>query len=122
VPPPLDPSDVDTLVVPAREEGFKEVFLGEQMWGPIRIHESMLPKIRYVAAYQVPPVSAITHVAEVERIEPWGPSSKYMVYFKGPAQPVGPIPTRDTSVITPIGNRYTSFARLCRAHTLEEAL
>jgi hypothetical protein len=117
--PALDPHDVDTLVVPAREEGFREVFLGEQMWGPVRIPESMIDKIRYIAGYQVAPVSAITHVAEVDRIEPWSGSSKYTIYFKGPAQKMGPIHS-STNGSTPAGNRYTSFARLCRAHTLEE--
>jgi len=120
-PPPLDPIDIDTLVVPAREEGLKEVFLNEQMWGPVSIPESMLSRIRFIAAYQVAPVSAITHIAEVERIEPWGVSSKYAVYFKAPAQTLGPIPARDASAVRPTGNRYTSFARLCRAHALEDA-
>jgi hypothetical protein len=31
----------------------------------------MIPKIKYIASYQVSPVSAITHYAEVESIEPW---------------------------------------------------
>jgi len=43
----------DTVVVPAREEGFQRVFLGENQWQAIRISPAMKEKIRYVAAYQV---------------------------------------------------------------------
>ena len=49
--PAIDPSEIDTIVVPAREDGFRETFLGENMWRAIRIHSSMIPKIRYLAAY-----------------------------------------------------------------------
>jgi hypothetical protein len=36
----------------------------------------MIPGIRYIAAYQVAPVSAITHVAEVADIQPLEKSNK----------------------------------------------
>ena len=67
----IDPSEIDTIVAPARSEGFHEVFLGKNRWYAIRIQSSMKPKIHYIAVYQVAPVSAITHVAEVADIEPW---------------------------------------------------
>jgi len=119
--PLLDPSELDTIVVPAREEGFNTVFLGENMWRAIRIHESMIPRIRYAAAYQVAPVSAITHVAEVDRIERWKDTQKYAIYFKGSAQAVGPIRwVPDGRVMAPQNSRYTSFARLRAAHTLDD--
>jgi len=35
----------------------------------IRISSSMLNRIKYIAAYQVAPISAITHLAEVAKIE-----------------------------------------------------
>jgi hypothetical protein len=119
--PAIDPAELDTIIVPARKEGFNQLFLHEHMWRPVRIHESLLPRIRYIAGYQSAPISAITHVAEVERIEPFDGPGNYAVYFKGPAQEVGPIyPVPNGGSSPPTGNRYTSFARLCRAHTLEE--
>jgi hypothetical protein len=48
-----------------------------------RIH--MLPKIKYIAAYRTQPISAITHVAPVARIEPYGESGKYKLIFTGDA-------------------------------------
>jgi hypothetical protein len=47
----IDASEVDTIVVPAREEGFQDVFLGENRWYAIRIHGTMRPQIKYIAAY-----------------------------------------------------------------------
>ena len=60
----------DTVIVPAQSEGFEKVFLGEDCWYAIRISGGMLDKIKYIAAYQTQPVSAITHYAAVDRIEP----------------------------------------------------
>ena len=65
------------VVVPAQEEGFKDVFLGEHRWRAIRISGGMLQRIKYVAAYQTKPVSAVTHYAPVASIEPYGEEGKY---------------------------------------------
>lgn len=61
---------VDIIVVPAREEGFKEVFLGENEWRLVWIHGGMICRSRYVAAYQVDPISATTHISPVKEIAP----------------------------------------------------
>ena len=119
--PAIDPTEIDTIVVPAREEGFKETFIGENMWRAVRIHSSMQPKLKYVAAYQIAPVSAITYVAEVSHIEPWKDTGKYALYFKGPAQKINPIPlVPGGEVSAPQASRYTSFARLQQAKTLDD--
>ncbi|HYV95304.1 MAG TPA: hypothetical protein VE978_26245 [Chitinophagales bacterium] len=81
----------DTIVVPAREDGFKRQFLGNNQWFAIRIGAAMKERIKYIAAYQVAPISAITHVAEVEAIVPYENTGKYMVKFKGPAKEIEPI-------------------------------
>ncbi|MEL7406668.1 MAG: GIY-YIG nuclease family protein, partial [Cyanobacteria bacterium J06558_2] len=62
----------DTVIVPAQREGFERVFLGENCWHAIRIGGGMLDQIKYIAAYQTAPISAITHVAPVDKIEPYG--------------------------------------------------
>ena len=48
--PAADIGELDTIVVPAREEGFQETFLGENRWYAIRIHSSMIPQIKHIAA------------------------------------------------------------------------
>lgn len=118
----LDPAELDTIVVPAREDGFKETFLGEDRWYAIRIHSSMIPKIRYIAAYQIAPISAITYVAEVESIEQWRETNKYVVNFTDPAKKIGPISLIPRNKVKALqAPRYTSYTRLKAAKTLDEA-
>ena len=83
--------DIDTVVIPAREDGFNDVFLGEQRWYAIRVQSTIQPKIKYIAAYQVAPVSAITHIAPIKSIEPWEDTGKLVVNFTEAAQEIGPI-------------------------------
>jgi len=46
----------DTVVVPEQEEGFQEVFIGEDCWYAIRISGGMLQRIKYIAAYRTVPL------------------------------------------------------------------
>jgi|LSQX01.2.fsa_nt_gb hypothetical protein len=119
--PSTDPDELDTIVVPAREEGFQEVFIGEKCWYEIRISSAMLNKIKYIAAYQVAPVSAVTHIAEVERIEKYKDSNKYIVYFKDDAQPIKKIKLSGKGKgKAPQSPRYTSYAKLQEAKTISD--
>lgn len=74
------------IIVPAREEGFEKVFLGEQRWYEVRIAGDKLDKIHYCAAYVTHPTSAITHIAPVDRIESFGESGKFQIIFSEPAR------------------------------------
>lgn len=118
----IDPSDMDTIVVPAKEDGFNDVFIKEKCWHSIRIHSSMIPRIEYIAAYQSAPVSAITHFAKVLRIEQWKDSNKYILIFEESAEPIGPIGLVSNGVVkAPQAPRYTSIKRLRNATSLDNA-
>lgn len=107
------PDDRDTVVVPALEDGFRRVFLGENCWHSIRIGGGMLQRIKYIAAYQSAPVSAVTHYARVERIEPYGDEGKYRLLFADSAKPLpSPIPFADAPIGSMQGPRYTSLTKL----------
>lgn len=111
----------DTIIVPAREEGFAKVFLGENSWYYIRIGGGMLPKIKYIAAYQSAPISAVTHYAPVERIEPYGDGRKFRVIFAQPAKPLGtPIPFAGAAAGSMQGIRYTQLSKLLTAKKVTE--
>lgn len=125
--------DVDTIVVPAREDGFQAVFLGENCWYAIQVDAAMMGRIKYIAAYRVAPVSAVTHIAPVKsfevwekfealkKIEPWRRGTKYVVNFAAPARKIGPISlVRGGCVKPPQGIRYASRRKLLRAKTLDE--
>lgn len=112
--------EIDTIVVPAREEGFEEVFLAGS-WYAIRISASMLDKIKYIAAYHVAPVSAITHYGEVASIEKWKDTNKYIVYMKEPPQKITPINLdKDKKGVAPQAPRYTSLARMLKSKVISE--
>ena len=118
----MDVADVNTIVVPARLEGFKETFLNEKRWYAVRIHASMKPYIKYIAAYQVAPVSAITYLAEVQSIEPWQDTHKFVLNFSASPQPIGPIKLqKDGKVHALQAARYTNREKLKSAKTLDDA-
>lgn len=74
--PAVDKGALDTVIVPAQQQGFQKTFLGENCWYAIRIAGGMMPKIKYIAAYRTQPESAITHYAPVSSIEPYGEGRK----------------------------------------------
>jgi len=120
--PLLPLEDCDTIVVPANEDGFNEAFIGENCWYQIRISSSMLSRIKYIAAYQTAPISAITHFAEVARIEKYKDTNKYIIFFKEPAKEFGPIKLsgKKKSGRAPQSPRYTSYRLLMKAKTLND--
>jgi hypothetical protein len=120
--PVASSADDVVVVVPAQEEGFKAVFLGEHRWRAIRISGGKLQQIRYVAAYQTKPVSAVTHYAPVATIEPYGEEGKYQLIFSGPAVEIGPIPLADAPAGLMQGTRYTTFGKLMNAKKLMDLL
>ena len=79
----------------------------------------MIPRIKYIAGYQVAPVSAITHVAEVSSIEHWKDSNKYIVNFKNKAKKIKPIKIGKRSGAAPQSPRYTSFEKIKSSKDLD---
>jgi hypothetical protein len=119
---PRDRSGIDTVVVPAREEGFNEVFLGEDRWYSVRIHPSMIPQLKYVAVYRKAPLSAITHYAPIRSIEAWKNTGKVVINFAAPAQEINPLKLGKEGRVKQLQNlRYTNFEKLRTATSLDEA-
>lgn len=111
----------DTIIVPAQEEGFRRVFLGENRWSAIRIGAAMKERIRYIAAYQIRPISAVTHIGAVKEIRPYQDTGKYEVIFEGPAEKITPIPLGEPKN-SPQGPVYAEKGVLLNAKKLEDAL
>jgi hypothetical protein len=113
--------EIDTVVVPARQDGFESTFLAEHCWYAVRINGAVRPQIQFVAAYQVSPISAITYYAPVKSIEPYGDEGKSIIYFDEPAKNIGPIAmAKDGKVKTFQNLRYTTIDRLLNAKNLDE--
>lgn len=110
----------DTIIVPAQEDGFNRVCIGENQWYAIRIGAAMRARIKYIAAYQVVPISAITHIAEIKEIVPHKDTGKFLVTFKGPAKEIKPIPIKESKNSSQ-GPIYAEFENLIKAKSVEEA-
>lgn len=116
------PQSFDTIVVPAQEDGFNEVFLGEDCWYAIKIQAKYIPQIKYIAGYVTAPTSAITHIAEVATITSYEGTGKYIVKFKAPAEKIGPIPLADGGIaVVPRSPRYAKREKLIAAKKLADA-
>lgn len=109
---------LNTIIVPAQEEGFKDVFLSKHCWYAVRIGGGKLKDIKYIAAYQTSPISAITHFAEVESIEPYGDGGKYKLNFVKPANLIGPIKFGNALKGMMQSTRYTTYEKLTSAKEL----
>jgi hypothetical protein len=111
----------DMLIVPAKEDGFKRVFLGENRWWAVRISRKYLSQVRYICAYQTAPISAVTYWAEVDKIEPYGDKGKYQLFFKGKAQKMEyPLKYENIPQGFMQGIRYTNYAIFKKARTLKD--
>ena len=111
----------DTLVVPAQREGFESAFLGSHAWWAIRIAAKHREHLKWIAAYQVAPVSAVTHVAPIERLEPYGDEGKFKVVFAGPPSPLQRIiPFGNAPSGAMQGVRYTTRSQLLEARTVKD--
>lgn len=113
--------ELDTIVVPAQAEGFQTAFINSNSWWSIRISSSMVDRIKYIAAYQVAPISAITHMAEVAKIEKYKDTNKYIVFFKDPAKEISHV-ILDTKKkgTAPQAPRYTTYVKLMKAKVLSD--
>jgi hypothetical protein len=113
----------DTVIVPAQREGFERAFVGANAWWAIRIAEKHRANLRWIAAYQVLPVAAITHLAEIDHLEPYGDAGKFKIVFKGPATALAKtIPYGDAPPGAMQGPRYTTKAMLLAAKSVKDLM
>lgn len=111
----------DTIVVPAKEDGFKSVFLEEDMWYSVSIYDGRIDYIKYIAVYRISPIKKITHYALVDRIEdsPYD-AKKKIIYFNGKAnkltKPI--ILGKDKNAFQ--RSRYTTYSKLMDAKTTDD--
>jgi hypothetical protein len=119
-----EPKDVkDTVIVPAQREGFERAFIGSHAWWAIRIAEKHQANLKWIAVYQVAPVAAITHIAEIDHVEPYGDAGKFKVVFKGPPLLLkNPVPYGDAPSGAMQGPRYTTRAALLEAKRIRDLM
>jgi hypothetical protein len=113
----------DTIVVPAQQENFQKMFIDGNYWHHVRIAKERILKreLKFIAVYQVAPVAAITHIAEIaDFIKSDSDPGKYVVHFKAAATAIRPIVRLKGSRKNIQRSCYTSRERLLAAKTLDE--
>ncbi|MBD3280490.1 hypothetical protein GF389_03115 [Candidatus Dojkabacteria bacterium] len=113
-----DIKDLDTIVCPARPDGFKMAFKGQKAWWAVRISSSMLSQLKYIAMYEGSPVSAIRWAGKIQAIKPYEDTGKYKIHLSEIFK-VGPVKMKKANN-APQGTRYTNFHLLEHSRTLEE--
>jgi len=111
-----DIDDIDTMVAPAREEGFKRVFKEQKQWYAVRIASSIIPKLKYLAMYEVSPISAIRWIGKIESIQPYEDTGKFRIYLSE-IEKIEPIKLGNPNN-APYGPRYTTYELLKKAKDL----
>lgn len=112
--------DFDTVVCAAFEDGFKHAYLENNAWWEIRLSQKARENLKYLAIYEKAPVAHISHYAEIERIEPYKETGKYILYLKN-KKTVKPIKLgRDKKGEAPQAPRYTTLSKLLSAKTVGE--
>lgn len=104
-----------------RKEGFEKVFLGENRWYAIRVGAAMKNRVKWIAAYQKLPISAITYIAKIKEIRPYKNTGKYEVLFEEPAEKIKPIKLTDPNK-SPQGPVYAEYDKLKSAQSIDELL
>lgn len=111
----------DTIVCAAREDGFKNAFLDEKAWWAIRLNPKTIFKIKYIAMYQVAPVSKITYYGKVSKILLYEDTGKYKIYLEGdPKKLDKPVGIGANPHLKPQAPRYTLLEKILVAKNLDD--
>lgn len=112
--------ELDTVVTPEHENGFSR---WQENWCFCRkIPYEKKDQIKFIAVYRIAPVSAITHIAEVEAFEPRDDNEDWVfVRFAGePMQLPKPIARKPGGLPGIRTRRYANRQRLLAANNLDE--
>ena len=110
--------DIDTIIAPARADGHKKAFIDQKAWWAVRISSSVIPKLKYLAMYEVAPASEIKWMGEIQSIKSYEDTGKYIIYLSK-IYKIPPIKLGKPN-LAPFGPRYTTYELIKNAKTLED--
>lgn len=114
---------VDTIVCPAREDGFKEAFLDKSAWWAIRLSPSLIPQLKWIAMYESKPVKAIRWVGKIQGngIKPYKNTGKYIISVEKKSKVYPPINLdANKKGVAPQSPRYTTHEKLKKAKHISD--
>lgn len=113
-------AEFDTVVCAAYPEGFKEAYVDKNAWWAIRLSQESREKLKYLAMYQKSPIASISHYAEIEKIEPYKDTGKFIVYVKN-KQTIRPLGLgKGKPGDAPQSPRYTTLKHLLKAKQISD--
>ena len=116
----VDAVEFDTVVCAAYPDGFKDAYLDKSAWWAIRLSQAAREQLKYLAIYEKSPVAHISHYAEIDRIEPYKDSGKYIVYLKN-KKTIKPIKLGQARHgDAPQSPRYTTLEHLLKAKKITD--
>jgi hypothetical protein len=115
-----DSAEFDTIVCAAFEDGFKHAYLDNDAWWEIRLSQKAREQLRYLAIYEKLPVAAVRHYAEIDRIEPYKDTGKFILYLKN-KQTLPQIKLdRGKKGVAPQSPRFTTHEKLLKAKKVSD--
>lgn len=112
--------DFDTVVCAAFEEGFNHAYVKNNAWWSIRLSQQAREKLKYLAIYEKSPIAHISHYAEIDRIEPYKDSGKYILHLKK-KKTIKPIKLgKGKKGEAPQAPRYTTIEKLLKSKSVYE--
>jgi hypothetical protein len=116
----IEDVEFDTIVCAAFEDGFRHAYVENDAWWAIRLSQKAREQLRYLAIYEKLPVAAVRHYADIDRIEPYKDSGKFIVYLKN-KKTVSPIELdKGKKGIAPQSPRFTTLNKLLKAKKVSE--
>ena len=110
--------EFDTVVCAAFPEGFQKAYIQKSAWWAIRLSQKAREQLKYLAIYEKSPIGAIRNIAEIERIEPYEDTGKFIVYLKNKKK-ISPV-KYDAPGSAPQSPRFTTYEKLLKSKTLSE--
>jgi hypothetical protein len=112
--------EFNMVVCAAFEDGFKHAYMENNAWWAIRLSQEAREKLKYLAIYEKAPVAHINHYAEIDRIEPYKDTGKYILFLKN-KKTVKPIKLgTGKRGEAPQAPRYTTLEKLLSAKSVSE--
>ena len=112
--------EFDTIVCPAFEDGFKQAYVNGNAWWAIRVSQKAREQLRYLAIYEKSPIAAVRNYAEIDRIEPYKDSGKFIVHLKN-KKTISPIELdKGKKGVAPQSSRFTTLNKLLKAKKISE--
>lgn len=110
----------DTVICAALEDGFESAYIKNNAWWAIRLSQEAREKLKYLAIYEKAPIAHIYHYAEIDKIEPYRETGKYIIFLKNKKIMPQPINLRGVKGEAPQSPRYTTLNKLLHAKYINE--